>query len=105
MQHGVPAHSGRHACWSTWRETKAWIGMEDATYDHAYPVDADEQWPPGPSTTGMQQPPHPDRTHDGQQTRHDEVRDLYPPEIPKTQQANRMVSDVEATAGEYLDDG
>src|SRR5581483_5768393 len=32
VQHSVPAHSGRHACRSTRRETQTWIGVEDATY-------------------------------------------------------------------------
>src|SRR5205085_9290857 len=98
----IDAWSCRYASWSSRRKTEQGIRREDSSPNQAQAAGTDQQRPPCPITSTTQRSPHADGTRNGEQPCDHEVRHLNPASISETQQTERVLSDVKATASEHL---
>jgi hypothetical protein len=75
--------------WRSGWEAVGWVGDEEASSNQTQPVQADEEWSPGPASTSMQNPPHPTRAGTGEQASQDQQTDVNPSQTAVAHQAQR----------------
>jgi len=67
-------------------------------------TDTDRQRSSHPTTAIGPHPPHPSRKGNGQDAGNQEVGNLNPSQVAVAEQAERLAADIEAIAGERLDE-
>ena len=77
---------------------------EDAGDNEAQAERSDQQRAPRAATLAGDGPAHADGAEDGQDSGHEEARDLNPTLVPQAQHADGIAADVEALPGQHLGD-